>query len=64
MNFIASAGWLRTKGMNSRRSMMKISQLVFAVASAVRASPIEHRDFAENLARSDQIQDRGAPVRG
>src|SRR3981189_3080804 len=39
MNFIASSGWLRTKGRNSRRSMTKISQLVFAVASAVRDCP-------------------------
>ena len=39
MNFIASAGWLRTKGMKSRRSMMKSSQLVFAVASAERDWP-------------------------
>ena len=36
MNFIASPGWLRTKGMNSRRSIVKSSQFVFAVASAER----------------------------
>ena len=39
MNFIASAGWLFTNGMNSRRSMIKSSQLVFAVASADRTCP-------------------------
>ena len=39
MNFIASAGWLRTKGRNSRRSMVKISQLVLAMASAERGWP-------------------------
>ena len=39
MNFIAIAGWLRRKGMNSRRSMTKISQSELAVASAVRSRP-------------------------
>jgi len=39
MNFIAPRRRLRTKGINSRRSITKISQLVFAVASAVRAKP-------------------------
>ena len=31
-----SAGWLRTKGRNSRRSMTKSSQLLFAMQSADR----------------------------
>src|SRR5205085_6392461 len=39
MNVIASVGWLRTKGTNSRRSMVNISQLVFAVASALLTWP-------------------------
>ena len=39
MNFIASVGWLRTNGTNSRRSMVNISQLVFAVASALLTCP-------------------------
>ena len=39
MNFIARSGCPATKGRKSRRSIEKISQLLFAVASAVRACP-------------------------
>src|SRR6201995_6201650 len=47
MNFIAKEGWLRTKERNSRRSMTKSSQLVFAAASADRGWP-ERTDISPN----------------
>ena len=62
MNFIASVGWLRTNGTNSRRSMVNSSQLLLAVASALRTQSVEQRHLAENLARPDHVEDGVAPV--